>query len=136
MDGNQIDPKTYIDYRKKEGSKVHSSITEGVTSSGLTSTRVGPMTDNKLRQLSDDELRKEYFHLVRSRQRKGRVTLLTNKGPLALEIQADKVPKTAENFLELCENGYYKGTKFHRLIKNFMVSERDLDVIIGIGTRR
>lgn len=47
--------------------------------------------------------------------------LLTNKGPLAVEIQCDKVPKTGENFLELCENGYYKGTKFHRLISNFMV---------------
>ena len=46
----------------------------------------------------------------------------SNFGPIAIEIFADKVPKTAENFIELCEKGYYKGTKFHRLIKNFMVS--------------
>jgi len=95
-------------------------MTSGLTASGLTSTRMAPVTDNALRALSDDELR-DYVHLVRSRQRKGRVTLLTNYGPIAIVIEADRVPKTAENFLELCENGYYKGTKFHRLIKNFMV---------------
>ena len=32
-----------------------------------------------------------------------------------------QVPKTSENFLGLCEKGYYDGTKFHRLIPGFMV---------------
>lgn len=75
-----------------------------------------------MRTLTDEEIRKEYYHLVRSRQQTARVNLLTNKGPLALILECHKVPKTCENFIELCEKGYYKDTKFHRLIPNFMVS--------------
>ena len=48
--------------------------------------------------------------------------LVTNYGSMIVEIYAGKVPKTAENFIELCEKKYYKGTNFHRLIKNFMVN--------------
>jgi len=48
--------------------------------------------------------------------------LVTNFGPLNIEVHADFVPKTAENFLELCEKKYYDGIKFHRLIKGFMVN--------------
>ena len=40
-------------------------------------------------------------------------------------IHADRVTKTAENFLELCESKYYEGTKFHRLIPGFMVQGGD-----------
>lgn len=75
-----------------------------------------------MRTLTDEEIRKEYYHLVRSRQQTARVNLLTNKGPLAVILECHKVPKTCENFIELCEKGYYKGTKFHRLIPKFMVS--------------
>lgn len=49
------------------------------------------------------------------------VRLYTNVGPLNLELHSDMVPKTCENFLKHCENGYYTGTKFHRSIRNFMV---------------
>lgn len=48
--------------------------------------------------------------------------MLTNLGPLNLEIYCDMVPKTGENFITHCENGYYNGVKFHRSIRNFMVS--------------
>eukprot|EP00494_Astrolonche_serrata_P002728 UN02734 len=44
-------------------------------------------------------------------------------GKVTYEIKEDVVPKTAENFKQLCtmENGYgYKGVPFHRVIPNFM----------------
>lgn len=47
---------------------------------------------------------------------------LTNFGALNLELHCDLVPKTCENFMKHCQNGYYDGTKFHRSIRNFMVS--------------
>lgn len=52
----------------------------------------------------------------------GYVRLLTNLGALNLELHCDIVSKTCENFIKHCQNGYYDGTKFHRSIRNFMVS--------------
>lgn len=52
---------------------------------------------------------------------KAYVTLNTTKGPLNLELECNLVPRTCENFIVLCEMGYYTGTLFHRSIRNFMV---------------
>ena len=54
-------------------------------------------------------------------KKKGYVRLVTNVGPLNLELHCDYVPKTCENFMKLAQKGYYNGTKFHRSIKHFMV---------------
>lgn len=52
----------------------------------------------------------------------GYVRLVMNFGALNLELHCDLVPKTCENFIKHCQNGYYDGTKFHRSIRNFMVN--------------
>lgn len=52
---------------------------------------------------------------------KGYVQLLTTLGPLNLELRCDLVPKTCENFIELCKKNYYNDTIFHRNIPKFMV---------------
>ena len=53
------------------------------------------------------------------------VTLHTNHGDITLEIFADKVPKTAKNFVELTKKWYYDGTIFHRIIPDFMIQWGD-----------
>ncbi|XP_076265278.1 RING-type E3 ubiquitin-protein ligase PPIL2 [Rhynchophorus ferrugineus] len=58
-------------------------------------------------------------------KKKGYVRLVTNLGMLNLELYCDQVPKTCENFIKHCENGYYNGTKFHRSIRNFMIQGGD-----------
>ena len=54
-------------------------------------------------------------------KKKGYARLVTNLGPLNLELNCDQTTKTCENFIKLCQKGYYNGTVFHRSIKNFMV---------------
>ena len=56
-------------------------------------------------------------------KKKGYVRIQTNLGQLNIELHCDMVAKTCENFLLLCQKGYYNNTKFHRSIKNFMVSK-------------
>jgi peptidyl-prolyl cis-trans isomerase B (cyclophilin B) len=49
------------------------------------------------------------------------ITLHTNFGDIKLELDFDKAPKTAANFLEYVEAGHYDGTVFHRVIDGFMI---------------
>lgn len=49
------------------------------------------------------------------------VKLHTNKGDILIELNAEKAPKTVENFLGYVQEGFYDGTVFHRVIDNFMV---------------
>lgn len=47
-------------------------------------------------------------------------TLQTNMGTITIEFYGDKAPQTVANFAKLAGQGYYDGTKFHRIIKGFM----------------
>ena len=49
------------------------------------------------------------------------IKLTTNHGVITLELDAEKAPKTVENFIAYVEAGHYNGTIFHRVIKNFMI---------------
>ena len=50
-----------------------------------------------------------------------RVKLATSKGDIVVELDAERAPKTVENFLSYVRAGFYDGTLFHRVIENFMV---------------
>jgi peptidyl-prolyl cis-trans isomerase B (cyclophilin B) len=49
------------------------------------------------------------------------VLLTTNHGVIKIELDAEKAPKTVENFLAYVTAGHYNGTIFHRVIDGFMV---------------
>lgn len=49
------------------------------------------------------------------------VILHTNFGPITIELDAEKAPKTVANFLEYAKSGHYDGTVFHRVIDGFMI---------------
>ncbi len=53
------------------------------------------------------------------------MTLHTTHGDLKIELFVSQTPKTCENFIKLCQKGYYDGTKFHRSIRHFMIQGGD-----------
>lgn len=55
----------------------------------------------------------------------GKVVLHTTSGDLALELWAQQAPRTCRNFLQLCIDGYYDNTVFHRLVPDFIIQGGD-----------
>jgi peptidyl-prolyl cis-trans isomerase A (cyclophilin A) len=50
-----------------------------------------------------------------------KVRLDTSLGPIVIELDAAKAPKSAANFVEYVQAGHYDGTIFHRVIPDFMI---------------
>jgi peptidyl-prolyl cis-trans isomerase A (cyclophilin A) len=49
------------------------------------------------------------------------VKLDTSVGVITVQLDADKAPKTVENFVTYVRAGHYDGTVFHRVIRDFMI---------------
>ncbi|KAL2041805.1 hypothetical protein N7G274_005589 [Stereocaulon virgatum] len=54
-----------------------------------------------------------------------KVLLTTTSGDLSLELFAKQTPLASRNFLQLCLDGYYNGTIFHRLVPGFILQGGD-----------
>lgn len=52
---------------------------------------------------------------------KPRVLMTTSLGDITIELDAEKAPRSVENFLQYVRDGFYDGTIFHRVIANFMI---------------
>ena len=52
-------------------------------------------------------------------------TLHTSKGDITIEFLGADAPNTVANFTKLAKEGFYNGTKFHRVIAGFMVQGGD-----------
>jgi peptidyl-prolyl cis-trans isomerase B (cyclophilin B) len=55
------------------------------------------------------------------------VTIETNVGSFVVGLDANKAPKTVENFLSYVNNGFYRNTIFHRVISGFMIQGGGFD---------
>lgn len=49
------------------------------------------------------------------------VVISTSMGDMRVELFKDKAPVSVENFLRYVSEGFYPGTIFHRVVKNFVV---------------
>jgi peptidyl-prolyl cis-trans isomerase B (cyclophilin B) len=52
-------------------------------------------------------------------------TFDTSRGQIVCELYPKDAPKTVNNFVFLAREGFYNGTKFHRVIADFMVQGGD-----------
>ncbi len=50
-----------------------------------------------------------------------KVKLNTSAGDIVIELDAEKAPKSVDNFLKYVKAGHYNGTVFHRVIPTFMI---------------
>ena len=79
----------------------------------MESDNYGPKTERHLDGQKD--LAAQHDHAV----------LKTSKGDIKVELYVEESPLTVNNFLNLAEQGFYDGTSFHRVIKDFMVQGGD-----------
>jgi len=49
----------------------------------------------------------------------------TSEGDMVVQFWTDAAPKTIENFKKLARQGFYDGTIFHRIVKEFMIQGGD-----------
>ncbi|XP_035247145.1 spliceosome-associated protein CWC27 homolog isoform X2 [Anguilla anguilla] len=55
----------------------------------------------------------------------GKVLLKTSAGDIDIELWSKEAPKACRNFVQLCMEGYYDGTIFHRVVPEFIVQGGD-----------
>ncbi|KAG7312751.1 hypothetical protein JYU34_001128 [Plutella xylostella] len=55
----------------------------------------------------------------------GKVLLKTSAGEIDIELWTKEAPKACRNFIQLCMEGYYNGTIFHRVVPGFIVQGGD-----------
>jgi cyclophilin family peptidyl-prolyl cis-trans isomerase len=74
-----------------------------------------PFAKRYLEQANHEDLAAEYKYAL----------IKTSLGDIKVELFSDKSPVTVNNFLNLASQGFYKNTKFHRIIKDFMIQGGD-----------
>ena len=52
-------------------------------------------------------------------------TFKTSRGTIVVDLFPDAAPNTVNNFVFLAREGFYNGTKFHRVIPDFMIQGGD-----------
>uniref|UniRef100_A0A1I8EVD6 RING-type E3 ubiquitin-protein ligase PPIL2 n=1 Tax=Wuchereria bancrofti TaxID=6293 RepID=A0A1I8EVD6_WUCBA len=105
---------------EEEADEVNAAhYSQGRVAAGLTSTMMEPITQQKAAVLDADTVK--YARVNKN----GYVRIITNYGAINLELYCKDVPRACENFIKHCKSGYYNNTKFHRVIRNFMMQGGD-----------
>ncbi|HEY4715027.1 MAG TPA: peptidylprolyl isomerase [Candidatus Paceibacterota bacterium] len=79
------------------------------------------LTKNNNKPVATPEISKAIINQVETKTEEKIMSAIlhTNKGDITIEFNS-ATPKTVENFSTLVKKGFYDGTKFHRVIKDFM----------------
>jgi len=66
-----------------------------------------------------------YFNRINKEKLITMIIIETDKGNIELELNKEAAPKTVDNFVKLVKEGFYDGTKFHRVEKDFVIQGGD-----------
>lgn len=97
------------------------TYTTGRAAASFTSTGLTPETSGERATLTQDE----WMLKPKVVKNKGYARIETSLGDVTIELQTETAPKAVWNFVKLSQKGYYRGTIFHRNIKNFMIQGGD-----------
>ena len=82
--------------------------------------------ENRERQTVNSQKDNYEFNQIENMDTENKIVVLkTNQGDIKLEMFNDKAPNTVGNFVKLAGEGFYDGTRFHRVIKDFMIQGGD-----------
>ena len=76
-------------------------------------------------QFKGEELKENIDNSIISSNTNMTAIMKTNLGEIKLELFSSDAPKTVENFVKLAKDGSYNNTRFHRVIKEFMIQGGD-----------
>jgi cyclophilin family peptidyl-prolyl cis-trans isomerase len=92
---------------------------------GSTGTVVGHLEAMVRGQQAWEAEHPELFTAVLPPEGSPQVQVKTGAGVIEVALFRDKAPQHVENFLKLCAEGFYDGTRFHRVQPNFMIQGGD-----------
>lgn len=102
----------YWAFKNKDVEEVPVSESLALNSESYDDNQEGVNTENKVPENENQIISEE-------QQKNMTATLKTSMGEIVIEFYSS-TPKTVENFVKLSKDGFYDGTKFHRVIKGFM----------------
>ncbi len=100
-------------------------MTGAILLSGLLFTMAGCKNTDKQENQKQEANIKIGYQLDSPAENEEIAVINTTKGSFKVRFFPEEAPKTVENFKALAKKGYYNGTVFHRVIKNFMIQGGD-----------
>jgi peptidyl-prolyl cis-trans isomerase B (cyclophilin B) len=98
---------------EEQNKKISSAMSEGQEGNNQQSN--SQINNSQNNQMDNTELTKKYSAAL----------IKTNLGNIKVKFYNADSPITVGNFLKLSQDGFYSGTKFHRVIKDFMIQGGD-----------
>jgi len=76
-------------------------------------------------EINKEEMKLDLSGIEKENEENKIAVIKTEEGNIILELFVNAAPKTVENFVKLANDNFYDGTKFHRIISNFMIQGGD-----------
>jgi peptidyl-prolyl cis-trans isomerase B (cyclophilin B) len=120
-------PESLQRYNEAEDVMKINEIKNGLTPNVKSNNQYKPnnMNENNQKEQVNQNQEEEQSQLVELTKQYDSALIKTNLGDIKVKFYGDVSPITVNNFMNLAAKGFYDGTKFHRVIKDFMIQGGD-----------